>query len=614
MRFVLSYVLVLFFLAFSLAKAQGANNSVCNVTISLSNRTYILNQKACASFNIIFALHASDNKLVCDNVSFGKGTTIKFAGLNTEDYLFNCSFNRSRILLGNESFADLISPKYTNFTAVYSNNSSITVGYLLNISVFEPFGSNSTSLFGNRIAAFGYIIPLFNNSIHINNTELQMQPSFSSGIVNLISRLNKTMQFGVYNQNQTAIYFNFTRKRYGNIFGSKVFMVPAYSLTRNGMVNYNPYAIEYSFISYDQLVMYFLNITRNTNLTPVYIAPVYPKFNYYILPDNGKRNMTIKWLVAVPPQDANWNFSAYIYRYSTALGFVMNPLNTSIANGTYVEKLLSFPSSNANGSYANGTYVYYLSYRQKTGIGLNSSIILMPGRIPGEGKFIQDSTTPSFSYGLGFCSTQFNSTRISSIIDVSGTYTMVSQLFPVSQTAPVLVHAPCYIGAYITGKNITINCNNGTINALYYGFVISNATNVSLYGCRIFGNGIKISNSTHVSITNTEIIPTNASSANGLSIYNSSHVYFADLKIFSGFSSPYTSVNSVNVSFYNSNISFKNETTTTIVPAPGIEHKAGVSQTLILYFASAVLAVVYIYLFFRLQYKSAKRNKPAKNR
>ena len=592
------------------AHSYAVKLNSCSPTIAASNESFSLNN-SCTAFNISFAQGVSNSKLECNATSFNANSSIRFYGLNNEDYLFNCSFEGANIILGNYSFVNLISPSNANFTPLYSgHNASITVGYFLNISVFEPFGSNSTLPFGRRIAAFSYIIPLFNNTIKINNTQLQMVPSFSNYIVNLISRLNKTMQFGVYGQNQTAIYENATHRNYGNIMGHKEFMLPSYTLTSSGKVNYNPYAIEYSFLGYDQLVMYFLNITKNTDLTPVYIQPIYPAFNFYIIPDNGQRNITIRWLVSVPPQDLNWNFSAYIYRYSTTIGFIMNPLNNSIVNGTALVKLLSFPSKNYT-AYTNGTYTYYLNYSTKIGIGINSSIILLPGNIPKEGSFIQDSTTPSFSYGLAFCSTMLNQTNISSPVNESGTYTMASSLLPVATYAPILVNAPCYIGAYITGKNITINCNNGTITDTHYAFVINNAKNVTLNNCNIYGNGIEISNSTEISVYNTSIYSTTISSNYGIRIYNSSQVNFNKLNIFAGFSSPYSYINSSGINFYNSNINLTKNTSaitalnTTIpsqLPPPKTSFLQN-NQKIILYVASAFVLLLYIYLFFKLQYK-----------
>ncbi|MGC8669995.1 MAG: right-handed parallel beta-helix repeat-containing protein [Candidatus Micrarchaeia archaeon] len=606
-------VFALLLIGASSAQSYTSNITTCNATIDAANSTYSINHIACTSINITFAHGVSNSQLICNDTLLGPSSKVIFGGANNEDYLFNCSFSGAKIIIGNNSSADLVSPIGTDFNPILNGrNASLTVGYFLNISVFEPFGSNSVEMFGNRIGAFSYIIPLFNNTIKINNTQLQMVPSFDPFILNLINRLNKTLPFGVYGQNQSAIYENFTQRSYGNIFGYKKFMLPSYTLTENGIVNYNPYAVEYSFLGFDQLVMYSLNITKNTNLMPVYIEPIYPKFNYYIIPDNGQKNMTIRWLVAVPPQDSNWNFSSYLYRYTTTVGFIMNPLNNSIADNTSLVKLMSFPSENYS-MYENGTRIFYLNYTSKIGIGLNSSIMLLPGHIPGVGSFIQDSTTPSFSYGLGFCSTAFNQTRATSIIKERGTYNMVANLFPLASYAPVLIDSPCYIGAYIKGSNITINCNNRNVSSLYYGFIINGASNVTLHGCRIFGNGIEISNSTNVNVYNTTIVPTSMSSTNGVNVYNSSNVLFYGLKISSGFSDPYSILNSSYISIVKSNLNYSSGVTTlptsiitsnqTAQPQPQVQH---LNQRLLLYASSAVILLVYIYLFFKLQYKPEK--------
>ncbi len=580
----------------------------CNYDITSSGSQYTLENSICSYSTITFASGVSNSALYCVNSSFSTGSTIAFNGSNTEDYLFNCSFESTKMVIGNNSQADIVSPISTYFSPYFKgSNSSVTVGYFLNISVFEPFGSNSVAMFGNRIGAFPYIIPLMNNTIRINNTQLQMQPSFSGGIINLVSRLNKTMQFGVYGQNQTQIYENVTHRDYGNIFGTKKFMIPEYKITEKGTTNYNPYAIEYSFLAYDQLVMYFLNITKNTNLMPVYIEPIYPKFNFKYVPDNGKKNMTIKWLVAVPPQDMNWNFTAYIYRYSTSVGFTMNPIGNATIPGTSLVKLLSFPSKNYS-AVINGTYMFYLNYTSPLGIGVNSSIMMLPGRIPGEGSFIQDSTTPSFSHGFAMCATMLNETYPNSIINESGTYTMTERPLPVLPTAPVLANGICYIGGYIEGNNIAINCNNGTIYDSGFGFIVESSNNVSMRNCNIMGNGIMISNSTNVSIYNTTIVPTVNGSASGIIVNFSSGINFYSTKVLAGFANPYSESNSTGVNFYNSSVN---------ATAPGytLPTEGGASgfsyisehQNAILYASSAVLVLIYIYLFFKLQYKPSRQ-------
>ncbi len=263
-------VIMAFLITLNLFRAEASS---CLINVSNSNLTIQINQSNCKSFSIYFKTGVSNSIIDCENISFSASSRILLEGFNNEDYLFNCSFDGANISLGNHSFINLISPKLTNFNVSYGENSSVTVGYFIHVTVFEPFGSNSVIPFGSRIAAFGYIIPLFNNTIQLNNTELQMEPSFSSGIVDLIGKLNKTMQFGVYGQNQTQIFFNFSKRNYGNIFGYKRFAVPEYTLTRNKKIEYNPYAIEYSFLSYDQLVMFFLNITNDTTLMPVYVQP-----------------------------------------------------------------------------------------------------------------------------------------------------------------------------------------------------------------------------------------------------------------------------------------------------------------------------------------------------
>ena len=601
LKYYFNFTLFVLF-AFGVVKASSFGSSSCNFNFNLSNASYILQNSSCSEISLFFSKGVSNVNVSCENLSFGGSSHIIFEGSNNKDFLFNCTFAGANISVGNNSNPGIISPKSKVFNLSFLHNSSISVGYILNISVFEPFGANSVSGFGKRVGAFAYIVPTFNNTIHINNTQLQMDPWFSQHMINIFNSLNKSVPFGLYWINQTQIFENISERSYGNIFGYKKFILPEYTITVNSIINYNPYAVEYSFLGYDQLVMYLINITKDINLMPVYIQPIYPGFNYNIIPNNGKRNMTIKWLVAVPPPDYNWNFSAYIYRYSTPLGFIMNPLNNSLPNGTAIVKMLSYPSQNWS-LEQNGTYIYYLNYTSQIGIGLNSSIVLLPGYIPHEGKFIQDSTTPSFSYGLGFCSTQYNSTNVVSYISESGFYNMTSKLLPISPYAPVFVNAPCYIGGYIIGSNILINCGNGSINSTYFGFIINHAKNVTLENCNIYGNGFLIMNSSLINIFNVKINSTSLANSTGLEVYNSSDIFIKNVTIGKGFSKPYIENNSLNVSFYNAT-NATNSSSQSMQPLS----KTGIklSQKIILYSAAIVLVIAYIYVFFKIQYKPRK--------
>jgi hypothetical protein len=271
---------------------------------------------------------------------------------------------------------------------------------------------------------------------------------------------------------------------------------------------------------------------------PVYIQPIYPKFNFYILPDNNTNNFTIKWLVAVPPQDHGWNFSTYIYRYRYN-EFTVNP-TLGIGNHSSFVDMLNYPSNNYQKDI-NGTEFYFLNYTSRLGLGLNSSIVTAPGTIPGIGSFIQDSTTPSFSLGLGFCSSYYNESMPSGdlVVNYSGTYNMVNRLEPIDQPAiPGLVsNASCGTGITVKGMNITINCGGGTISDTAYGAVVLDSKNVTLENCNIYGNGIRISNSSGIVMKNMKFYNDNYSEF-AFSIDNSSGVEAYNSTFGQGFANP----------------------------------------------------------------------------
>ena len=237
----------------------------------------------------------------------------------------------------------------------------------------------------------------------------------------------------------------------------------------------------------------------------------------------------------------NWSFNAYLYRYYPP-EFIVNPVINGVGQHSALYHAFEFPDAN-NSRNSSGTLLYFINYTTPIAIGLNSSIVTLEGTIPGLGKFIQDSTTPSFSYGLAFCAIPYNNSINSPEITVSnpGEYDMVNELLPLAAPAtPQLVYgASCRTGIFIKGSNIEINCNNGTINDTGQGIIIENSSNISLSDCRISGNGIEINNSTGISIYNATLSPS-GSNAFGIAINDSQGVNFYNLSIRNGYNDAFS--------------------------------------------------------------------------
>ena len=521
--------------AMLLPTASALSISQCGGVMTVSNASYSYPAASCngpATFT--FANDTHNTSLACtDNQVIGGHDTIVVGSGARSDGIYNCTFVGPTIKSGSVSSLYIVGQDVSNFTPEFAGiGSNITVGHYLRVNVFAPFGYNSTSVFGSRVAGFSYIFPLMNNTFNYRDTELQMS-AFFGNFTNRLSVLKGQIPFGAYNINESQIFVNVSYAKYGKIEGWKSFAVPQYTISRNKTVNYNPYEIDYSFLAFDQLVMFRLNITANLNLTPMYIQPTYPTFNWNIIPDNGLRSTTIKYIVAIPPQDRNWNFTAYLYRY-TPVEFVVNPVSSGIGPHSALYRAFEFPNNNYSKD-SNGSLIYFVNYTTPIAIGINSSIMTAQGTIPGSGRFIQDSTTPSFSFGLGYCALPYNSSNPIITVSRSGEYRMVGRLLPLAAPAlPQLLNAPCSTGIVISGNDIEINCNNGTINDTVHGIMIENSSNVRLDNCRIYGNGIEINGSTGISLYNTTLTPTAANSS-GIAISDAQGVSFFNLSIGNGY-------------------------------------------------------------------------------
>jgi len=572
--------------------------------------------------------------ILCKNATFSNATITAY-GDNRNITFENCTFYNESLIVGPNSSIYIISPNSIGFSKErVAENSNVTIAYRLRINVFVPFGYNQ-SIFGNVAAGFAYVFPRMNYTINPNNDELLMgefkqNSSFGSEFQNL----KKQIPFGAYGLNTSMIYKNETNASFGTIIGSKTFLVPIETIEHNKIINYNPYEIDYSFLGFDQLVMFTLNITKDTNLTPIYIEPIYPKFNFYYIPDNGTRSIDIKYIIAVPPQDKNWNFTAYIYRYAPQY-FVTNPRKGIGLESAFVKLLAIDDNKTTYANYTiglndNGTRIYFINYTTPIAIGLNSSIITMNGTIPGEGSFIEDSTTPSFSFGVAYCSSfangQTNPLAGGIAISLPGTYHMVKTLQPLYGYAiPQLTQGPCMTGLLIEGKDINVFCNGTKIYALDYGIAVLNSSNINFYNCDIEGNGIFINNSYDITFNNLTIAPYASAKSFAAKIVNSWYVTFNNLSIGNGFDTLISSLSSAgtpeslgininNLSVCNTteldeikSVAFIAKSKLTCQPK-FIRRISEINPKYLLYLLATILALFYIMLFIYNRRRNKSKN------
>ncbi len=599
--------IILLSLLISPVLSSSASATGCAYSINSSGENYTLGASQCGSYYVTIPAGVSYANILCSgspplaNISVGAGSR--------SDAFYNCSFSgSSKVTLQDGSSVYIIGsqsrPKISE-----SLNSSVTIGYYLRVNVLEPYGYNS-SLFGDRVAGFGYIYPTINGTKAVGQTELMPNYSSTKFINSTIKNLSMIVPFGAYNQSQTQIYKNVTNLSYGRIIGSRTYKLAAYTIYDNRTVNYNPYSLVYSFFAYDQLIFFNFNISSNMNLTPIYVQPIFPTFNYYTIPDNGKHNITIRWLVAVPPQDTNWNFTTFLYRYNADDSFTVNPLSGPLGKDATVVKALGYPNSSYEYTMDNGTRMYAINYNANVPIAKNSSITISIGNAGRNISYIQDSTTPSFGFGLSFCASLANTTLLTSNLSFPGYYHSVPVVLPVSRQGPYLVNAPCNTTAYVIGKNIYLNCSGAVFNDQMYGIEFKGAKNVTVNGCRIYGNGVFFDNSSDIRLLNTTINVSEYNDSFAIMSANSQNISLSNITVSRGFKRPLTEYNST---LYMSNVYFNSTaryTTTTTFITTTIPQTTGTGSNgrndAILYAATVVIVLVYtaLLLYSRRHHRS----------
>lgn len=613
--FLLLLPLILAFAQMATAQPNGASTQRCVYNIS-SSGAYNISPKTCSAFAVNLAGEVKNTAVVCKNTSIA---SISADSFDVNDTFYNCVFQQgSKITIQNNSKINLISPVGTPAIQVNGSNASATVGYTLRVNVFEPYGYNSTSVFGsepyNRVAGFGYLLPLLGGKITLNESQLTPEPSFLPKLNETLRNISKIVPFGVYNQSQTQINYSEENLSFGKIVGSKTFPVATYTVFDNRTVNYNPYKLVYSFFAFDQLIFFNLTITKDINLTPVYVQPLFPQFNFYTIPNNKTENLTIKWLVAVPPPDYNWNFTTLLYRYTTNAGFTVNPIGAQLNPHSALVKVLQAPNESYQFSMANSTRFYFINYTSKLPVGLNSSITMTLGNAGKNITYLQDSTTPSFGHGVSFCSVTADSPFLVPTISYPGYYDFVPALRPFMNNSPVLTNGACNIGVYVTGKNIYLNCNGSIINNYISGIYLDGARNVTINDCRLYGNGISFNNATGVKVYNTTMEPSYYNDTFAVKSVDSSNIGLYNVSIVVGYADKYIILNSSNVTLDTREISSENlSQTTTTIPQQTTTSKSIKVYDYALY-ASTIIVISVYFMLYRISKRRRARRGASKRR
>ncbi len=279
----------------------------------------------------------------------------------------------------------------------------------------------------------------------------------------------------------TANQFNYTLPRFGiqlnaSINGSAYFPIEAKQIYKNRIINFNPYEYYTPYSGYDQVVQYYFNITKNILYKPAYIQPLFPFAD--IFPAN--KPVLLRFLIE-------------FYNKSSNQFLIMSAPQSWPAN--VVAKYYNV---------SNGVFTYNAGFEKPGAYGFDT-ILNTP-------YDHENSTSPFYSVGISYCSPW------GAAINESGYYPFV---YPYLHSYYVfwITNSSCNFGPIISGSNIIINCLGAAVNENLTDFVISDAKNVTIENCKLYGNGINASNS-EVKLINITFIAKNYSNI-AVSLHNS---------------------------------------------------------------------------------------------
>lgn len=548
---------IAFIAAFGVQHAASAQQ--CNAVIGGSNSVQAL-PGTCKSYSIVFSNSSYNNKLVC-NAGAGQDIyRVAFGANSYNNSIVNCTFGGAVITSMHDAENNLISP-YGNYTLNFTDGSSnIAVGYYL---TFVP-----------RDASRAIVPQYFASTSPYSLANLS------------IGRFNN--QEITWNQVESiAAEHNYSLPRFGvnlptNSSGAISFPVETEEISASGKKSFNPYWFICPDWGYDILSYAKLNITRNTNFTPLFIKPDY--MANIQLPD--KTN--IYWNFTTANYSNSSDVLAIIFR-----GYQFGP-NISIAKAVqnFTFRNLSYDA----GMQKPGIYQFIGELRSTYG-----------------NSFVQsNSTTLNYAVGLAFC------TQDQLPIEVPGYYSMAySTLTKLDVFYPS--NSICQNALTITGSNITIDCKGGEINSTNTSIIVQSADNVTLENCKIYGNSV-YGSSASIDIVNSSLIADNASNVAFSGSFSQIRLYSTSV---SGYEKYSTMQNSSIVSMSgtghgeaNTAVTAAAHSSTTIQPAPPSGNNAGTQNQDKLRAAAFIayaIAVVLFTVWLFINKKSKHKHKIHKN-
>lgn len=321
---------------------------------------------------------------------------------------------------------------------------------------------------------------------------------------------------------KVAESFNYTLPRFGlQLNGSCnyscYFPVESELIMPNGTINYNPYYYYTPYSGFDQVDSTYFNASKNVVYQPAYLEPSSILFDA-ILPA-GK--------------PVYWNFTIAIYNKSPNEFLFVN-VPQSFTNGSVVATYYNV---------TNGT-VSYDAGIQPPGTNYFDAIFNTP--------YDHENTTSEFySVGLSYCSD-------GQAIDKPGYYPFAYNTLHAAYVFWI-TNKSCNIGVQVGVNNVTINCKGGYVKENDTDFVVTDAKNVTIENCWLYGNGILASNS-QLRLYNVSFV---ANSSDNFAIrLDNSELLMSNVS-FSGFS-----VINANSSSLGISTAIVNRTTTIPTPVP----------------------------------------------
>ncbi len=508
------------------ASSQTASMPGCAYNITGSNKTYLQGAgTSCTAYR--FLANSSNNRVYCQPDS-AEISSVTFMDNTYNNTLINCTFSNANIISMHNAQNNLISPYgkyYTNFS---DDSSNIALGYYLTYVGRNPVGN---------LFYVGFITIVPYELVKLNGvTQFMSTVMTSAQIISIANFFGyKLPRFGYYQPANST---------------SGIYTVPLESMqiSKTGNISYNPYWLICPYWGQDSLTFKTFTINSNMNYTPMLLYPDMREDVF--IPDNT----TIYWNFTVVRYNNATNVTAYIIK-----GWQFDPQNNTIVYEQH--NITSGKISYKVGVQKPGTYEF---------IGE----LVSP-----ETHEFDNSTTETYSVGISYCETYY-------VVNQSGYYTMTYN----NLTAINVfwrTNSICALPLIIRTQNATINCRGGTINSTNTSILIQESTGITIENCKVYGNAIRIYNSTNVTVRNSTI------TANSwinpiLQYYNIHDVSFINDRIV-GYSE--YNINNLNI-VHLSNTTFYNGTAL----LPAIAGTASVPGAQAGQYPATSLNVLYIYL------------------